>query len=105
MLQANQRIIEFLFWKEASWYLDNPVKKTIWTIVKKTVYSHWSAPIIQLQPLYKGLNFLTVENLKTGMIHPLFKINCHSAVDAARLPLKLKLLTGTYILPGKRIRM
>ena len=27
------------------------------------------------------------------MIHPLFKINCHSAVDAARLPIKLKLFT------------
>jgi hypothetical protein len=80
--------------KEASWYLDNPVKETIWTaIVKKMVYSHWSGSIIQLLPLYKGLNFLTVENLKTGMIHPLFKINCHSAVDAARLPITLKLLT------------
>jgi hypothetical protein len=80
--------------KEASWYLDNPVKETIWTaIVTKMVYSHWSGSIIQLLPLYKGLNFLTVENLKTGMIHPLFKINCHSAVDAARLPITLKLLT------------
>ena len=80
--------------KETSWYLDNPVKKTMWTaIVKKTVYSHWSGSIIQLLPLYKGLNFLTVENLKTGMIHPLFKINCHSAVDAARLPITLKLPT------------
>jgi hypothetical protein len=56
--------------KEASWYLDNPVKKTIWTsIVKKTVYSHWSGSIIQLLLLYKGLNFLTAENLKTGKIH------------------------------------
>jgi hypothetical protein len=88
--------------KEVSWYLDNLVKKTI---VKKTVYSHWSGSIIQLLPLYKGLNFLTVENLKTGMIHPLFKISCHSAVDAARLPIKLKLLTGTYFLQSKRIRM
>jgi hypothetical protein len=92
--------------KEGSWYLDNPVKKTIWTaIVKKMVYSHWSGSIIQLLPLYKGLNFLTIENLKTGMINPLFKINCHSAVDAARLPIKLKLLTGTCILQSKRIRM
>ena len=39
------------------------------------------------------------------MIHPLFKINCHSPVDAARLPIKLKLLTGTYILQSKRIRI
>ena len=92
--------------KEASWYLDNPVKKTIWTsIVKKTVYSHWSGSIIQLLSLYKGLNFLTAENLETGKIHPLFKINCHSAIDTARLAIKLKLLTGTYILQSKMIRM
>jgi hypothetical protein len=92
--------------KEASWYLDNQVKKTIWTvIVKKTVYSHWSGSIIQLLPLYKGLNFLTAENLETGKVHPLFKINCHSAIDTAKLPIKSKLLTGTYILQSKRIRM
>ena len=92
--------------KEASWYLDNPVKKTILTsIVKKTVYSHWNGSIIQLLPLYKGLNLITAENLETGKIHPLFKINCHSAIDTARLPIKLKMLTGIYILQNKRIRM
>jgi hypothetical protein len=83
--------------KEASWYLDNPVKKTILTsIVKKTVYSHWNGSIIQLLPLYKGLNLITAENLETGKIHPLFKINCHSAIDTVRLSIKLKLLTGMY---------
>jgi hypothetical protein len=45
------------------------------------------------------------ENLETGKVHPLFKINCHSAIDTAKLPIKLKLLTGTYILQSKRIRM
>jgi hypothetical protein len=91
---------------EGSWYLDNPVKNTIWTsIVKKTVYSHWRGSIIQLLPLYKGLNFLTAENLETGKVHHLFKINCHSAIDTAKLPINLKLLTGTYILQCKRIRM
>jgi hypothetical protein len=50
-----------------------------------------SGSIIQLLPLYKGLNFLTAENLETGKAHPLFKINCHSAIDTAKLPIKLKL--------------
>ena len=86
--------------KEASWYLDNPVKETIWTaIVKKMVYSYWSGSIIQLLPLYKGLNFITVENLKTGMIHPLFKINCRRCSETAN---KIK---AAYILQSKRIRM
>ncbi|CAC5366666.1 unnamed protein product [Mytilus coruscus] len=92
--------------QEASWYLNNPVKKTVWTsTIKKTIYNHWNRSIVQLQSLYKGLNFLTTENLRTGNIHPLFKINCHSIIDTARLPVKLKLLTGSYILQSKRIRM
>ncbi|CAC5401005.1 unnamed protein product [Mytilus coruscus] len=92
--------------QEASWYLNKPVKKTVWTsTIKKTIYNHWNRSIVQLQPLYKGLNFLTTENLRTGDIHPLFKINCHSTIDTARLPVKLKLLTGSYILQSKRIRM
>ncbi|CAC5415628.1 unnamed protein product [Mytilus coruscus] len=94
--------------QEASWYLNNPVKKTVWTsTIKKTIYNHWNRPIVQfqLQPLYKGLNFLTTENLRTRNIHPLLKINCHSTIDTARLPIKLKLLTGSYILQSKRIRM
>ncbi|CAC5405202.1 unnamed protein product [Mytilus coruscus] len=92
--------------QEASWYLNKPVKKTVWTsTIKKTIYNHWNRSIAQLQPLYKGLNFLTTENFRTGNIHPLLKINCHSTIDTARLPVKLKLLTGPYILQSKRIRM
>ncbi|CAC5374709.1 unnamed protein product [Mytilus coruscus] len=91
--------------QEASWYLNNPVKKTVWTsTIKKTIYNHWNRSIVQLQPLYKGLSFLTTENLRRN-IHPLLKINCHSTIDTARLPVKLKLLTGSYILQSKRIRM
>jgi hypothetical protein len=43
-------------------------------------HSHCSGSIIQLLPLYKGLNFLTAENLENGKIHPLFKINCLSVL-------------------------
>ena len=40
-----------------------------------------------------------------GKIHPLFKVNCHTGKDISRLSVKLKLLTGSYILQSKRIRM
>ncbi|CAC5409623.1 unnamed protein product [Mytilus coruscus] len=92
--------------QEATWYLDNPVKKSLWTSnIKRKIHSYWSNTIVQLLPLYKGLDHLTMGDLEKEKIHPLFKMNCHSAIDTARLPVKLKLLTGSYILQSKRIKM
>ena len=58
-----------------------------------------------MTPLYSGLQYLSYGNLGNGKTHPIFKVNCHSPVDIARLPVKLKLLTGSYILQCKRIKM
>jgi hypothetical protein len=58
-----------------------------------------------MKPLYSGLQYLSYENLGNGKTHPIFKVNCHSPVDIARLPVKLKLLPGSYILQSKRIKM
>ena len=91
---------------EAVWYLDNPVKKSIWTaLIKKTVFKYWSKSITDMTPLYSGLQYLSYENFSSGKTHPIFKIDCHSPLDIARLPVKLKLLTGSYILQSKRIKM
>ena len=79
---------------EAVWYLDNPVKKSIWTaLIKKTVYKYWCKSIADMKPLYSGLQYLSYENLGNGKTHPIFKVNCHSPVDIVRMPVKLKLLT------------
>ena len=92
--------------KEAQSYLDKPESKTKWTrTVKEAVYKKWVDKITSLIPLYKGITFLTFENLEKGKIHPLFKVNCHTGKDISRLSVKLKLLTGSYILQSKRIRM
>lgn len=57
--------------QEASWYLNNPIKKTVWTsTIKKTIYNHWNRSIVQLQPLYKGLNFLTTEKFENRKYTP-----------------------------------
>ena len=86
--------------KEAISYLDEPESKTKWTrTVKEAVYKKWVDKITSLIPLYKGLTFLTFENLEKGKIHPLF------VFFRSRLSVKLKLLTGSYILQSKRIRM
>lgn len=91
---------------EAVYYLNNPQRKTIWTaMVKKTIYKSWANSLVAMVPLYKGLNFITTNNLELGKPHPLLKTNCHSGRDNARLTVKLKLLTGSYILQSKRIKM
>jgi hypothetical protein len=77
----------------------------IYLQVKWFVPKKWVDKITSLIPLYKGLTFLTFENLEKGKIHPLYKVNCHTEKDISRLSVKLKLLTGSYILQSKRIRM
>ena len=48
---------------------------------------------------------MSCENLEKGTLHPILKINCKSKGDIHRLPIKLKLLTGAYILQSNRIHI
>ena len=43
-----------------------------------------------------------MKSYKLGTIHPLLKINIHSARDVIRLPSKLRLMCGSYILQTTR---
>jgi hypothetical protein len=91
---------------EAVWYLDSPVKKSIWTaLIKKIVCKYWCKSKTDMKPLYSGLQYLSYENLGNGKTHPIFKVKYHSPVNVARLPVKLKLLIGSYILQSKIIKM
>ena len=91
---------------EAWWYLDNAPKKAIWTTaVTRKIHEHWSKPIVESTPYYNGLRYLSCVNLEKGKLHPILKINCSSKGEHHRLPTKLKLLTGSYILQSNRIKM
>ena len=91
---------------EAWWYLDNAPKKAIQTTaVKRKIHEHWSKPIVESIPYYNGLRYLSCDNLEKGKLHPILKINYSSKGDLHRLPTKLKLLTGSYILQSNRIKM
>jgi hypothetical protein len=62
--------------REASWYLDNSPKKSVWTTtVKRKHYEHWSKPITESIPYYKSLQYLSCENFEEGKLHPILKIN------------------------------
>ena len=60
--------------------------------------------ILEIVPLYTGLDHLSSYNLSKGKIHPLLKINCQSTSDIMRLPFKVTILTGSCT-QTKRVRM
>lgn len=92
--------------KEPTEYLDKPLKKSKWSnLVKKVIYQKWAEQIIGMLPLYSGLHYLNSENLEQGKIHPLLRSKIKSSRDIARLPIKLKLITGSYILQTKRVKL
>ena len=65
--------------KEASWYLENPVKKTIWTsIVKKTVYSYYAVNsgtnVVVLLLCFSG-TYYTGANYSLDKVHQFRIVN------------------------------
>ena len=50
---------------------------------------------------YPRLKYLNPADYRPGNIHPLLKIKCSSSIEISRIPPKLKMLTGTYILQTK----
>lgn len=54
--------------------------------------------------MYSGLKYLYYENFGPGKIHQLLKMTVRSYRDVTRFPVKLRMLTGTYILQSIRIK-
>lgn len=79
--------------------LENTVKKEEWErTVNKTINFKWKTQLLETKKLYKNLQYLNVGNPYYKGIHNLLRINCKSARDVDRILVKLKLLTGTYLL-------
>ena len=68
------------------------------------VNDHWCTQLTTLAQLYKGLQYLSNHNLSKCKIHPILKHRCYSSLDISRIPVKLRLVTGTYVLQTKRIK-
>ena len=84
--------------------LDNPIRKSRWiSLVKSRVNDHWCTQTTTLAQLYKGMQYLS-NNLNKCKIHPILKHRCYSSLDISRIPVKLRLVTGTYVLQTKRIK-
>jgi hypothetical protein len=50
---------------------------------------------------YKSLEFLT-EGINIGKVHPMLTTTSANARDICRLPSRIKIATGTYIIQSKR---
>jgi len=79
--------------------LENTIKKEEWKrTVNKAINFKWKTQFLETKKLYKNLQYLNVGNPYYKGIHNLLRINCKSARDVDRILVKLKLITGTYLL-------
>ena len=67
-----------------------------------SVDSYWVERLIVAATLYPSLKFLNVKKFQHGKCHQLLKAISGSDREATRLPVKLKIATGTYILQSNR---
>ena len=85
--------------------LDNPLKKT--SLEKKlfntAINEYWTCQIVSQSRLYFSLKYLS-KTYFVGKCHPAVKLYMHSDRDIPRIPVKNKVLTGTYVLQTNRLK-
>ena len=90
--------------KEASTYLESPMSKSKWSsVVKSKVREYWSSHIHTMSQMYSSLQFLNSKSIYKGNVHPILKHKYYSALIIDIIPIKLRIVTGTYELQTKRI--
>jgi len=86
--------------------LKQPLKKEKWNkLIKERISKEWIKKITLTIPLYHGLRYLNYQDFWPGKIHPILKIKSNSTRELTRIPVKIKMLTGTYILQPLRCRI
>ncbi|MEW8544513.1 MAG: hypothetical protein AB2693_13365 [Candidatus Thiodiazotropha sp.] len=83
--------------------LASPIPKLQW---KRTVFKKVSQKVkrnlVDSALLYKSLKYLNKEEYTPGKIHPVLRIPLSSVREITRVPVKLKLLTGSYLFQSTR---
>ncbi|KAH3739870.1 hypothetical protein DPMN_046560 [Dreissena polymorpha] len=81
---------------EADEYLEKPLNKSQWrSKIHRTIVSYWKQYIDKIASTYTTLKFMNTE-YTPGKLHPVLQVGCLSALEVTRLPVRLRLLTGTY---------
>ena len=83
-------------------YLSSLLSKTEWkTLIKKNINSYWISQITEKSTLYKSLKLLNGK-FQFGRCHSVATTITANIRDIVRLPIRLKIATGTYILQQNR---
>lgn len=86
-------------------YLDNPVEKFSWkSSVNTAIFSYWSEKLQTLKSLYGSLIYMNSDFVRLGKLHPVLQNSSGSARENTRFPVKLKIITGSYILQTNRAK-
>ena len=77
--------------------------KYVWSRkVKEGIDTHWRNRILYDADLYSSLQYMDTTMFKPGTLHPIVDIDSPSSRDVTRLAVKLKMITGTYLLQSNR---
>ena len=83
-------------------YIENPLSKNQWKkMIKTKIYTYWKSRLLEEAKLYKSLKFMG-KHLMFGKVHPLAKSTTYNIRDIARIPIRLKIVTGNYILQSDK---
>jgi hypothetical protein len=83
-------------------YVQNHLSKTKWkSLITSAIYKYWSDRINEEIKYYSTLKYLS-PTYEIGKIHPLAKTNTVNQKDINRIPTRLKLATGNYMLQTMR---
>ena len=85
--------------------LENPQNKNSWKKEIQTKINHfWKEKLIKDSSTYRSLEYLGFGHFNIGKPHRILNISnaCDPTRETLRLVIKLKLITGTYILESKR---
>ena len=81
-------------------YLTNPLTKSKWkTLIKKKVRDR----INDITRYYSSLKYIE-GSYTIGKIHPLLSTNTSCTRDINRIPVRVKIATGTYVLQSNRAK-
>ena len=70
-------------------------------MIKTKIYTYWKSRLLEEAKLYKSLKFMD-KHLTFGKVHPLAKSTTYNIRDIARIPIRLKIVTGNYILQSDK---
>ena len=85
--------------------LENPPEKLQWKrTVKTAIHEHCRKQMQQDIPLYSSLKYFTGVDYIPGSCHTVLEIKGDPIREIQKLSVKLRLLTGTYILQSKRVK-